>query len=68
VYKIDYNLRIPAKAYISLKKIAKQEKTTIAELLRRATRLLLFIQSARHDSSIRSLVECKSEIKEIVSV
>lgn len=66
--KIDYNLKIPAKAYRSLKKVAMQEKTTIAELLRRATRLLLFIRSARHDSNTRLLIECKGEVKEIISV
>ena len=61
----DYNLRIPTSTYTELKAIAAQEGTTVADLLRRATRLLLFIRSIKDDSGARLLLEREGEILEV---
>jgi len=61
-----YNLEIPTKTYNKLKNIAKQEKTTIAELLRRATRLLLFVRPIKEDPDAYLLIERGGEIQQIV--
>jgi len=61
-----YNLKIPTETYSKLKQIAAQEGTSIAELLRRATRLLLFIRSIKQDPDARLMVKRGDEIQEIV--
>lgn len=61
-----YNLELPTDYYRQLKSIADQEGTTIAELLRRATKLLLFVQSIKDDPSARLLVDRGGEIQEII--
>jgi hypothetical protein len=61
-----YNLEIPTTTYRTLKKIAEQEGTTVADLLRRATKLLLFVRSVKDDPGARLLVERGGEIQEIV--
>lgn len=61
-----YNLEIPTTTYRTLKKIAEQEGTTVADLLRRATKLLLFVRSVKDDPGARLLVERAGEIQEIV--
>jgi len=61
-----YNLELPTKTYKSLQKIAETEGTTVAELLRKATKLLLFVQSIKEDPSARLLIERKGEVQEIV--
>ena len=50
-----YNLKIPTETYKKLKSIARQEETTIADLLRRATKLLLFVRPIKHDPGVRLL-------------
>ncbi|MDY7040204.1 MAG: hypothetical protein SVX38_05005 [Chloroflexota bacterium] len=62
----SYNLAIPTETYRKLKQIAEQEGTSIAELLRRATKLLLFVRSIKQDTGVRLLVERGGEIQEIV--
>jgi hypothetical protein len=62
----SYNLSIPTEIYNNLKKIAAQEGTTIADLLRRATKLLLFVRSIKDDPGARLLVERGGEPQEIV--
>ena len=61
-----YNLEIPTATYKSLKKIAEQEGTTVADLLRKATKLLLFVRSLKSDPGARLLIERGGEIQEIV--
>jgi len=61
-----YNLKIPTETYKKLKKIAEQEKTTVADLLRRATKLLLFVRSITQSPGARLLVERGGEIQGIV--
>lgn len=61
-----YNLAIPTDTYKNLKTIADQEGTTLADLLRRATKLLLFVRSIKSDPGARLLVERGGEIQEIV--
>ena len=61
-----YNLKIPTETYKKLKSIARQEETTIADLLRRATKLLLFVRPIKHDPGVRLLIEQGSKIQEIV--
>jgi hypothetical protein len=61
-----YNLKIPTETYKKLKKIAEQEKTTIADLLRRATKLLLFVRFTTQDPDARLLVERGGEIQGII--
>jgi len=61
-----YNLELSTENYENLKKIAEQEGTTIADLLRRATKLLLFVLSIKQDSDARLLVERGGEVQEIV--
>ena len=61
-----YNLEIPTKTYRSLQKLAEQEGTTVADLLRKATKLLLFVHSIKEDPDARLLVERRGEIQEIV--
>ena len=66
MFRTHYNLGIPTETFKKLKTIARQEKTTIADLLRRATKLLLFVHLIKQDSGARLLVEHGSEIQEIV--
>jgi predicted DNA-binding ribbon-helix-helix protein len=66
MYWTRYNLKIPTETYKMLKKIAEQEKMTVADLLRRATKLLLFVRSITQASDARLLVERGSEVQEIV--
>ena len=62
-----YNLRIPTETYKSLKRIAEQEGTSIAELLRSAIRWLLFIRTIKMDPTTRLLVQRGEEApKEII--
>ena len=61
-----YNLEISTDNYKHLKTIAEQEGTSVAELLRRATRLLLFVLSIKQDPNARLLVERGGELQEIV--
>ncbi len=60
--RTHYNLEIPTETYKMLKKIAKQEETTIADLLRRATKLFLFVRLIKQDPGARLLVERGSEV------
>jgi len=60
-----YNLAIPTDSYKSLQEIAAQEGTTIADLLRKATKLLLFVRSIKKDPNARLLVEHGGEIQQI---
>jgi len=62
-----YNLELSTENYENLKKIAEQEGTTIADLLRRATKLLLFVLSIKQDPDARLLVERGDEVQEIVA-
>ena len=62
----SYNLSIPTETHRNLKKIAEQEGTTIAELLRKATRLLLYIRSIKENPDARLLVERGDDLQEIV--
>lgn len=62
----SYNLSIPTDTYRKIKKIAEQEGTSVAELLRRATKLLLFVRSIKQDPDARLLVERGGEIQQIV--
>ena len=61
-----YSLEMPTETHKMLKTIAGQEKTTIADLLRRAIRLLLFVRLIKQDSGARLLVKRGGEIQEIV--
>jgi hypothetical protein len=62
----NYNMSIPTETYRKLQGIAAQEGTTVAELLRRATKLLLFVRSIKDDPDARLLVERGGELHEIV--
>jgi len=62
----SYNLSIPTDTYNNLKKIAAQEGTTVADLLRKATKLLLFVRSIKDEPDARLLIGRGSEIQEIV--
>jgi predicted DNA-binding protein len=62
----SYNLAIPTETYRNLKKIAEHEGTTVADLLRKATKLLLFVQDIKLDPNARLLVKRGDEIQEIV--
>ena len=64
--KTRYNLTIPTDSYNNLQKIAARDETTIADLLRRATKLLLFVRSIKDDPDARLLVERGGELQEIV--
>jgi len=64
--KTSYNLTIPTEIYRSLKKVAAQDGTTVAELLRRATKLYLFVRSISQEPGARLLVEHNGEPQEIV--
>lgn len=64
---VGCNLKIPAEAHKRLHYIAGQEGTTVADLLRRGTKLLLFAQSIkRQDSGTRLLIERGGRTQEIV--
>ena len=65
---IHYNLRIPTEAYKILVKIARQEEMTIPDLLRRATKLFLFVLLIKQDPSTRMLIEQRRKIQEIVVI
>ena len=56
----------PTDTYKNLKKIAEQEGTTIAELLRRAIKWLLFVRTIKLDPDARFLIEQGGETKEII--
>lgn len=64
--KTRYNLAIPTDSYKNLQMIATRDETTIADLLRRATKLLLFVRSIKDDPDARLLVERGGETQEIV--
>jgi len=61
-----YNLEISTDDYRHLKKIAAQEGTTVADLMRRATRLLLFVLSIKQDPDARLMVKRGDELQEII--
>ena len=61
-----YNLAIPTDSYETLQKISAQEATSVADLLRRATKLLLFVRSIKDDPDARLLIARGDEIQEIV--
>jgi hypothetical protein len=63
--RTSYNLSIPTETYRNLKKIAEQEGTTVADLLRNATKLLLFVRAIKLDPNARLLVDRGGEIQEI---
>jgi len=60
------NFEISTESYKNLQNIAAREGTTIADLLRRATKLLLFVRSIKEDPNARLLVERHGETQEIV--
>jgi len=62
----SYNLAIPTDTYRELKKIAEYDGTTIADLLRKATRLLLYVRSFKGDPDAHLLVKRGDDIQEIV--
>lgn len=64
--KTGYNLVMPTGTYESLQKIAEQDGTTIAELLRKAIRWFLFVRTIKLDPEARLLIEQDGEIKEII--
>jgi hypothetical protein len=64
--KTGYNLTIPTDTYKNLQKIAEQEGTTVAELLRRAIKWLMFVRTIKLDPDARLLVERDGDIREII--
>jgi len=62
----NYNLAIPNDSYRQLKRIADEEGTSLAELLRKATKLFLYLRSIKQDSNARFLVERGDVIQEII--
>ena len=61
-----YNLKIPTDTYKNLQKTAKAEGTTVAELLRRATKLLLYLRSVKDDPGNHLLIKRGGEFQETV--
>jgi hypothetical protein len=61
-----YNMDITSDVYQELKKIAERDGTTIAELLRRATRLYLYVHDIKQDPGARLMVRRGDETQEIV--
>ena len=64
--KTRYNLTMSTSDFKNLQQIAEQEETTMADLLRKATKLLFFVRSIKEDPDARLLVERGDEIQEIV--
>lgn len=62
----SYNLSIPSETYRQLKQISQQEGTSIAELLRTATRLLLYVRSINEDPNAHLLIERNGRMRELV--
>jgi hypothetical protein len=62
-----YNLNIPNRTYRQLKRIAQQEDTTIADLLRRSMQFFLFIHLIKGNPGARLFIERTGEIQEIVT-
>jgi len=65
--KTSYNLAIPTDTYRNLKKIAEQDGTTIAELMRKAIKWLMFIRTIKLDPEARLLVAQGDDVKEIIT-
>jgi hypothetical protein len=63
----NYNLSLSIETYNHLQKIAEQEGTTLAEMLRKAIKWLLFIRTIKMDPDARLLVKQDGEIKEIIT-
>jgi hypothetical protein len=63
--KKTYPLAITIDKYERLQEIAREEGTTFAELLRRAVRWLLFVQSIKQDPDAHLLIQRDGEIREI---
>ena len=61
-----YNMDITSDVYQELKRIAEKDGTTIAELLRRAMRLYLYVHDIKRDPAARLLVRRGDETQEIV--
>jgi hypothetical protein len=64
--KTGYNLAIATPTYENLQEIAKRESTTIAELLRKAIKWLMFLQTIKSDPNARLLIEQDGEMREII--
>ncbi len=64
--KTSYNLTIPTETYRNLQKIAEEEGTTVAELLRRAIKWLMFVRTIKLDPDARLFIEQGGETKEII--
>ena len=62
----NYNLAIPNDSYRQLKRIADEEGTSLAELLRKATKLFLYLRSIKQNSDARFLIERGDVIQEII--
>ena len=62
----SYDLSMPTDSYRQLKHIAEQERTSLAELLRRAIKPFLLLRSIKHDPQARLLVERGGQIQEII--
>ena len=62
----SYDLSMPTDSYQQLKQIAEQESTSLAELLRRATKWFLFMRSIKQYPKARLLVERRGQIQEVI--
>ncbi len=60
------DLEIPAKAWRDLIDIAEKRGITTADLLRRATRLFLFVSSIKDDPGARLLLERAGRTQEVI--
>jgi hypothetical protein len=64
--KTHYNLAIPTETYRNLQKVAEQEGTTLADMLRRAIKWLFFLRTIKMDPEARLLIEQGGKTKEII--
>ena len=62
----SYNLAMSTQSYNSLKQIATDDDTSVADLLRKSAKLLIYLRSIAKDPNARLLVERNGEIQEIV--
>ena len=66
--KTNYNLSMTTDSYKDLQKIAEQDGTTVAELMRKAIKWLMFIRKLKSDDpNARLFVEQGGETREIIT-
>jgi len=61
-----YTIELPIESYNKLRQIADDERTSVADVLRKAAGLLVYIRSLKSEPGTHVFVERGSEKKELI--